>query len=185
MKYLTWNKTSHLLCVGTWWDSILKWKLELLTCFEKDVPAFRKITGFRVCPPGEEYPEKWLIMCVSLYMSLSSIIFELCISQSRNFLLICPQCITGVGKYVPFSCIWQSKGWCWSCMFQNPPFTAAEINLKAISPISKWKENLHILQNEAIDLPLTREILLKWISNTAVKFTALISLQCKTYLIMQ
>lgn len=185
MKYLTWNKTSHLLCVGTWWDSILKWKLELLTCFEKDVPAFRKITGFRVCLPGEEHPEKQLIMCVSLYVSLSSIIFELCISQSRIFLLICPQCITGVGKYVPFSCIWQNKGWCWSCMFQNPPFTAAEINLKAISPISKWKENLHILQNEAIDLPLTREILLKWISNTAVKFTALISLQCKTYLIMQ
>lgn len=148
----------------------------------KDVPAFRKITGFRVWLPGEEHPGKWLITHVSLHMSLSSIIFELSISQLRKFLLIYPQCIMGEGKYFPFSYIWQNSSWCWSCacMLQHPPFTAAEINLKAISPISRWKENLHILKNAAIDLPLTREILLKWVSNTAVKFTAFISLQCKT-----
>lgn len=50
----------------------------------KDVPAFRKITGFRVWLPGEEHLEKWLIMCESQYMSLSLIIF--CASLSwENF----------------------------------------------------------------------------------------------------
>lgn len=37
-----------------------------------------------------------MIMRVSLYMSLSLIIFELCVSQLRKFLLIYPQCIRGV-----------------------------------------------------------------------------------------
>lgn len=64
----------------------------------KDIPAFRKITRFRVWLPGEEHPEKWLVIWMPLYMSLSSIIFELCTSQLRILLLISPRCISGVGN---------------------------------------------------------------------------------------
>lgn len=152
----------------------------------KDVPAFRKITGFRVWLPGEEHPEKWLVMWVSLYMSLSSIIFELCPSQLRILLLIYPQCISGMGNM--FLLLTFGKTEAGADPVPGCSNTLLPLQLKLILRqflLFPNEKKILTLQNAAIDLALTREILLKWISNKAVKLTALISLQCKTYLIMQ
>lgn len=102
MKYLTWNKTPHLLSVGTWWGSILKWILEFLTCFEKMFQLSGKSPDWESGFLGKSILKMAEYVCVSLCLSLSSIISELCISQLRTFLLIHPQCISGVGNYLQY-----------------------------------------------------------------------------------
>lgn len=152
----------------------------------KDIPAFRKITRFRVWLPGEEHQKMAGYVDATVHESVLNHFWTVHLSAENTFTDL-PTMYQWSGKYVPSSYICQNSDWCWSCawMFHHPPSSATEINFKAISPISKWKENPHTLQNAAIDLALTREILLKWISNKAVKLTALINLLCKTYLIMQ
>lgn len=170
MKYLIWSKASHLLWVAAYCNSILKWKLELLTCFEKKC--------FWVWLPKQEdlllYPEKWLIMCAPTctWACLCSITFEPCIFCLRKFDWSTYNISVKWGNTVlvlTFGKIMDGTESC-ACLFQHHLCTAAEINWKGISPISKWKENLHILQNAAVVLALTREILLKWILNKAINF---------------
>lgn len=149
MKYLTWNKTPHLLSVGTWWGSILKWILEFLTCFEKMFQLSAKSPDLESGFLGKSILKNgWICVCVPVLESVLNHFWAVHLwveniftdpptmyQWSGELSSICSMC--------SFSSSWQSSGWCWSCasVFQHPPSTAAEINLEAISPISNWEGN--------------------------------------------